>query len=452
LSKHLLNYTSRHVNFLKINHARSKFSAGRVSTSGRSMGSTASQPRWNARYSGYAHEPRARQISRSAGITIAHAGRQIRLGPVAFWIAVGTVIVMAGWSITTATYFAFRDDVLKELMARQAEQQYAYEDRIAELRARIDRTTSRQLLDQEQFEQKLDDLLRRQSTLESRASALSGISDTTGALRPSGRNAQESLTSAPPGRERRSALEHDSMAGRGNASDVGLRLAHLSASLDRVEQRQQLALAHMQERYEGKARKLRGVLADLGLRLEDRSASGGPFVPIRLPGDANGFERALIRIKLARAEADELSRSLVSIPIRKPIAGEIDISSTFGARSDPFLRVPAMHTGIDFRGEIGEPVYATAAGTVATAGWSGGYGRMVEIDHGNGLSTRYGHLSEITVSVGEKVRIGQEVGRMGSTGRSTGPHLHYETRVDGEAVDPQKFLDAGARLYGANKG
>jgi murein DD-endopeptidase MepM/ murein hydrolase activator NlpD len=452
LSKHLLNYTPRHVNFLKINHARSKFSAGRVSTSGRSMGSTASQPRWNARYSGYAHEPRARQISRSAGITIAHAGRQIRLGPVAFWIAVGTVIVMAGWSITTATYFAFRDDVLKELMARQAEQQYAYEDRIAELRARIDRTTSRQLLDQEQFEQKLDDLLRRQSTLESRASALSGISDTTGALRPSGRNAQESLTSAPPGRERRSALEHDSMVGRGNASDVGLRLAHLSASLDRVEQRQQLALAHMQERYEGKARKLRGVLADLGLRLEDRSASGGPFVPIRLPGDANGFERALIRIKLARAEADELSRSLVSIPIRKPIAGEIDISSTFGARSDPFLRVPAMHTGIDFRGEIGEPVYATAAGTVATAGWSGGYGRMVEIDHGNGLSTRYGHLSEITVSVGEKVRIGQEVGRMGSTGRSTGPHLHYETRVDGEAVDPQKFLDAGARLYGANKG
>jgi murein DD-endopeptidase MepM/ murein hydrolase activator NlpD len=418
------------------------------------MGSTASQPRWNSRYADYAHEPRVRQVSRSAGITIAHAGRQIRLGPVAFWVAVGTVIVMAGWSITTATYFAFRDDVLKELMARQAEQQYAYEDRIAELRARIDRTTSRQLLDQEQFEQKLDDLLRRQSTLESRATALSGLSDATGALRPSGRNAQDSL-SAPTGRDRRSALEHDSMGGSRNSgkeADVGARLARLSASLDRTEQRQQLALAQMQERYEGKARKLRGVLAGLGLRLEDRSASGGPFVPIRLPGDANGFERALIRIKLARAEADELGRSLVFIPIRKPITGEIDISSTFGPRTDPFLRVPAMHTGIDFRGEIGQPVYATAAGTVTTAGWIGGYGRMVEIDHGNGLATRYGHLSEITVAVGENVRIGQEIGRMGSTGRSTGPHLHYETRVDGEAVDPQKFLDAGARLFGANKG
>ena len=82
------------------------------------------------------------------------------------------------------------------------------------------------------------------------------------------------------------------------------------------------------------------------------------------------------------------------------------------------------------------------------AGWSGGYGKMVEIDHGNGLATRYGHLSQIDVSVGDEVRIGQVIGRIGSTGRSTGPHLHYETRVDGEPVNPQKFLDAGAKLFG----
>ena len=207
----------------------------------------------------------------------------------------------------------------------------------------------------------------------------------------------------------------------------------------------------MQERYEDKARKLRGVLADLGLQLEDHPASGGPFVPVRMPGDGNGFERALIRINTARAEAEQLSRSLFSIPIRKPIAGEIDITSTFGARTDPFLRIPAMHTGIDFRGETGDPIYATAAGTVSAAGWSGGYGRMVEVDHGNGFATRYGHLSQITVTVSDRIRVGQEVGRMGSTGRSTGPHLHYETRIDGEAVDPQKFLDAGARFYAANK-
>src|SRR5580693_9533457 len=128
--------------------------------------------------------------AKSSGYTFAHAGRQIRLGPVAFWIAVGTVVILAGWSATTATYFAFSDDVIKGVIARQAEQQYAYEDRIAELRARIDRTTSRQLLDQEQFEQKLDDLLRRETTLESRATTLGGLSDpgATGSVRPGGRN------------------------------------------------------------------------------------------------------------------------------------------------------------------------------------------------------------------------------------------------------------------------
>ena len=98
------------------------------------------------------------------------------------------------------------------------------------------------------------------------------------------------------------------------------------------------------------------------------------------------------------------------------------------------------------RGDTGDPVRATAAGTVEVAGWNGGYGKMVEIDHGNGFSTRYGHLSEVEVKAGQTVRTGQVIGKIGSTGRSTGPHLHYETRVDGDAVDPQKFLRAGIRL------
>src|SRR6202046_5336791 len=146
-----------------------------------------------------------------AGYIFAHAGRQIRLGPVAFWIFVGTVVIMVGWSIATATYFAFRDDLLKGLIARQTEQQYAYEDRIAELRARIDRTTSRQLLDQEQFEQKLDDLMRRQSALESHATALVGIGDplATGSIRSTAGQTSSGPLSAPPARARRSSLEPD---------------------------------------------------------------------------------------------------------------------------------------------------------------------------------------------------------------------------------------------------
>jgi murein DD-endopeptidase MepM/ murein hydrolase activator NlpD len=128
------------------------------------------------------------------------------------------------------------------------------------------------------------------------------------------------------------------------------------------------------------------------------------------------------------------------------MTGELEATSGFGVRSDPFLRDPAMHTGLDFRADIGEPARATAAGTVTIAGRNGGYGNMVEVDHGNGFATRYAHLSAIDVEVGQTVRIGQIVGKTGSTGRSTGPHLHYETRVDGEAVDPQKFLRAGVRL------
>jgi murein DD-endopeptidase MepM/ murein hydrolase activator NlpD len=380
----------------------------------------------------------ARPRAFRSSYTIAHAGHQIRLGPVVFWIAVGTIVIMAGWSITAATYLAFRDDVLRSLIAHQTDQQFAYEDRIAELRAQIDRTTSRQLLDQEQFEQKLDELTRRQAVLESRATAMSGAADPmpTGSLRGSATKSTSEI--APPAR------------GSGRQSSIGATLGRLEASLDRVEHRQSMTLAQMQDRYESKARQLRGVLSQLGLKLDIAAptATGGPFVPVRLTAENEGFDRALMRINFARVEADRLSNTLTWVPVRKPVAGEIDESSPFGIRMDPFVHEAAMHTGIDFRGEIGEPIHATAAGRVTVAGWSGGYGKMVEIDHGHGLVTRYGHLSAIDVSVGDTVRIGQVVGRLGSTGRSTGPHLHYETRVDGEAVDPQKFLNAGERLFG----
>src|SRR6266508_3251167 len=132
-------------------------------------------------YSGHPGDGRM-QLATAAvgrGYALVHAGRQLRLGPTAFWVVVGTLIVMALWTIGTATYFAFREDVLTRLIARQAEMQFGYEDRVAELRARLDRMSSRQLLDQEQFEQKLDQLVRRQATLEQRATALGNLPDPT---------------------------------------------------------------------------------------------------------------------------------------------------------------------------------------------------------------------------------------------------------------------------------
>src|SRR6202140_665148 len=132
------------------------------------------------------------------GYTLVHAGKQVRFGPVAFWIVIGTVTVLGMGSAATATYFAFRDDVLTRLIARQAEMQYAYADSIADLRAKVDRTTRRQLLDQEQFDQKLEQIMRRQTTLESRATALGAIPDTsvTGSIRTPSRGA--AATDAAP--------------------------------------------------------------------------------------------------------------------------------------------------------------------------------------------------------------------------------------------------------------
>ena len=367
------------------------------------------------------------------GYTIAHAGRQVRFGPVAFWIAVGTVAIMAGWSIVTATYFAFHDDVLKGLMARERSQQYAYEDRIAELHEQIDRTTSRQLLNQEQFERRLDELLRRQANLESRASALGGIGEpaVTGSL--GGSRGKP----APLGER---LDKQSSIAGK---------LDRIAAALDRVEQNENAAVEGLQTRYENRAREIKGVLAGLGLHFNAvHPAAGGPFIPVRLPPANESFSRALTRLAIARAQAQDLHNTLTYVPLRRPLTGELDMSSPFGVRMDPFVREAAMHTGIDFRGTTGDPVHATAAGKVSKAGWEGGYGQMVEIDHGEGLATRYGHLSEIDVRVGQSVHIGQVIGRVGSTGRSTGPHLHYETRINGEAVNPTKFLAAGVKLFG----
>jgi murein DD-endopeptidase MepM/ murein hydrolase activator NlpD len=405
---------------------------------------------------------RARPHGAAAGYTLAHAGRQVRFGPVAFWIVVGTVVIMGAWSITTATYFAFRDSVLARLISRQTDMQFAYEDRIAEMRAQVDRVTSRQLLDQEQFEQKLDQLLRRQATLESRASALSGIADPTptGSIKPSARSTPETSASSKPSpindivmprrTPDRGAMLQPGAARAMAATGIEGTLARLQASLDRVEMREHASLGMMEERYEGKTRRIRGALAEIGVNPDKMPApaSGGPFVPVKLPPDGSGFERQLTRLSIARAQAERLTHALVSVPVRKPVTGELDQSSGFGVRIDPFIHAAAMHTGIDFRGDTGDQIHATAAGTVTVAAWSGGYGKMVEVDHGNGLATRYGHLSEIDVTVGQKIHIGQTVGRLGSTGRSTGPHLHYETRVDGEAVNPEKFLRAGDKLGG----
>jgi murein DD-endopeptidase MepM/ murein hydrolase activator NlpD len=143
----------------------------------------------------------------------------------------------------------------------------------------------------------------------------------------------------------------------------------------------------------------------------------------------------------------ELMALAQRLPLDLPMSGEAEVSSTFGRRTDPFTKQPAFHAGIDFIGPNRAPVLSTAPGVVVFAGRKGPYGRAVEIDHGLGVKTRYAHLSAISVQAGETVPFGRQLGTMGSTGRSTGQHLHYEILLDDEQIDPGKFIEAGYHVF-----
>ncbi|NNE42806.1 MAG: peptidoglycan DD-metalloendopeptidase family protein [Gemmatimonadetes bacterium] len=149
-------------------------------------------------------------------------------------------------------------------------------------------------------------------------------------------------------------------------------------------------------------------------------------------------------------ETLEESRSrLERIPSISPVATGA-FSSGYGNRVDPFTKRTTMHRGVDFSAWTGTPVYATADGTVTKAGRQGTLGLLVEIDHGGGIETRYGHNSRVLVKVGQSVKRGDKIAEVGSTGRSTSPHCHYEVRVDGHHVNPWRYiLDGGPRRNGA---
>jgi murein DD-endopeptidase MepM/ murein hydrolase activator NlpD len=204
--------------------------------------------------------------------------------------------------------------------------------------------------------------------------------------------------------------------------------------LARVEQAQMAQAALVAKALDVRYQVTAAELKKLGLtpaRVSD--GVGGPF---ETAGNAT-FKQLFNSWK----KLDQLQDGVIAIPSDKPVRAQVSFSSGFGVRSDPFHAGAAMHPGIDLSGAYGTPIYATADGVVLRSGWnSGGYGNLVEIDHGRGITTRYGHMSAILVSPGQHITRGQQVGRMGSTGRSTGNHLHYEVRIDGRAVNPIPFM------------
>ena len=173
---------------------------------------------------------------------------------------------------------------------------------------------------------------------------------------------------------------------------------------------------------------------------------GGPLVS--LDGPSSPLAQAEPKFKdlfLSWKKVELLENSMAAIPAAMPVS-DVQYSSGFGVRFDPFNGNAAMHTGVDMAGHYGQEIHATADGTVSRAGWFGGYGNCVDLEHGKGIATRYGHMSRILVQPGQVVHKGDLVGLMGSTGRSTGNHLHYEVRIDGRAVSPVPFLQSASAL------
>ncbi|WP_181703687.1 M23 family metallopeptidase [Chthonobacter albigriseus] len=385
-------------------------------------------------------------------------------------VAICGIALSVGYIGSTA-YLLFRDDLINASFTRKADLQQAYEDRIASLRSEIDKIASRQLLDQVAYDEKVERLLAAQRNLDDRQKAVSTLLDQarSSGLLDDAATADDRAAADPS----ITGSTADSYAADTTAADIERRFAALGESsatvpvgpdgkpdlkalasdLNRMTAEQAAAVQAIANAAETRADQVATIVERLGVTVNvaktasvksDRvdEALGGPFIPMNSP---EALASAMADASAAFEKLGVIRKAVGKLPVVAPLASG-SVTSNFGSRSDPFLGSTAFHAGIDFRAPTGRDVAATAPGTVVTAGRNGGYGNMVEIDHGHGLTTRYAHLSKIKVELGQKVARGAIIGEVGSTGRSTGPHLHYETRVNGTAVNPMTYLTAGRQI------
>lgn len=240
------------------------------------------------------------------------------------------------------------------------------------------------------------------------------------------------------------------------------RIAQLEDQVRQLRTDQRDTLLRVESEIIDRASRYSTILDSTGLDVDayiaallsgEYSGMGGPSIDpdalepyATIDEDTADFSRHLVRTANHMDQLAVLQAALSNLPLVRP-SDIYRLTSEFGMRRDPFTRRLQMHSGLDFAGPSGTPVMATAAGVVTRAGTQAGYGRIVVIDHGNGIETRYGHLRRVNVAVGDEVTVRQVVGQLGSTGRSTGPHVHYEVRFQGQALDPLPFLEAGRHVF-----
>lgn len=236
------------------------------------------------------------------------------------------------------------------------------------------------------------------------------------------------------------------------------RTAAVAKSKAAMEARNAVIFAKLEEALTVSVQPLDKMFRAAGLNPDDLiaavktgySGQGGPLSPIAfstigLSGSpdetrANAILQGLDTLNMYRIAA-------FKVPLGLPLKTAFRFTSGFGGRNDPINGSDRMHEGQDLAGDYGTPIYSTADGTISFAGWEGAYGRLVKVQHAFGIETRYGHLSQIDVNVGQKVSRGEKIGDMGNSGRSTGTHLHYEVRLSGTAVNPMTFIRAAQDVF-----
>ncbi|MDB5511746.1 MAG: peptidase family protein [Enterovirga sp.] len=417
-------------------------------------------------------------------------------------------LLFAMWAVA-ATWFAISANLAASRMAEeQVDLRLTYDEKVKALTRRLVGVASHQILEQDGLSGRLADIISRQVELENRQSSLIMMTDRLNGVAHGGASSTTSPATVPLGPPRGRA-EEEAPAGRGrpaapaepptlklgapsspaqspaslgprssldagalsaasanrfvrqllNAANLPLRdqFSALEGSIGHLENAQVRLLAAVSSGVHNAAGSIKTALVGLGLNPQVQEAA--PPEATRKPGGllrlaavarqpaVDPFEAKLAAVERDFAFLQSWREVADTVPLRRPVEGDNNLTSNFGTRKDPFTGEGRNHAGIDFRGPIGTPIRASGTGRVITADVTGGYGNLVEVDHGSGIVSRYAHLSAFNVSVGQTVAPGTVVGLLGSTGRSTGPHLHYETRLNGAPQDPMRFLLAGAQLF-----
>ena len=360
-----------------------------------------------------------------------HAG----IRPALFYLVFAALLAT---NTVTAVAFLMAPDIAGLMNGETDRVLIAYEDRIAQLRVEVDRLHSRQYAQAGDINLQLQELTQQQEVLTEQhqyvrqlAEKASELGIDTAAIVTDGADNATLVTGA---------------VATGNLKPD---LEAVGNSIAQMMDDSRLALAAISDAATQSTDAILGELQGIGIRpmMPEHSAGvGGPYLPasdgpdaLSIVDDANAVVEALARFKAARLAID-------LAPVHRPLEGKTRTSSAFGNRKDPFTKGKAFHSGIDFPAPSGTTVRSAGYGKVSFVGPKSGYGKVVEVSHGAGLLTRYAHLSAFLVKEGQTVETGTPIAKVGSTGRSTGPHLHFEVRRKEQAVDPGKYLSAGKRL------